>query len=122
MVAYAIDCMPLIIEGDQGITCATTQADQRGTDQDIRHACPCLYCATATVRPFAHITRLCTSVRPDAESALKRCHAAANHQAAEAMLQLKQSHSLHAHRAAQKVTLHDGQTCVTQEHCPYLWS
>jgi len=28
MVMYAVDCMPLIIEGDQGIPCAAIQADQ----------------------------------------------------------------------------------------------
>ncbi len=27
MVVYAVDCMPLIIEGDQGIPCAAIQAD-----------------------------------------------------------------------------------------------
>ena len=34
MVMYAVDCMPLIIEGNQGIPCAAIQADQCIADQD----------------------------------------------------------------------------------------
>ena len=95
---YAVDSMPLIIEGDQGITCAAVQADQSGTDQD--HA-PCMPMLLLLHALSGHILRLCASVCPDTEPALKRCHAVSNHQMAEAVLLLTQSHSSHAHQAAQ---------------------